>query len=406
MATLAPVDLSDVDIFMDGRSTAVFRELREHRPVYRNVTPDGTAFWALTRYDDVLWAYRNHRVLSSRNGAILGGSFRSDSDSASGKMLVASDLPRHRLLKAVVQPALSSAVVERIGRQVGTLVERAIQRLLSEGGGDFATDVAAELPAGALMVIFGVSHAEAHELIELTHRIVGVRDELFFTADTPAALRLAWAHAQVFDVLAELVERRRRAPGDDYVSALLAARVNGRPLSEEEVIYQGLNMAVGGNETSAYTATAGLRALMEHPASYERLLAEPALLPTAYAEMLRWGTANAYVLRMSTEDIMVRETLIPAGSPITLWNASADRDERQFDAPDEFRVDRNPNRHLAYGAGLHRCIGAPVAYMELSTLFTALLASGVRLAAAGPVRRMRSNFIQGFVRMPVTVVRP
>jgi cytochrome P450 len=404
MSAPATVDLSDVDIFVDGRSAAVFRQLREHQPVYRNITSDGTAFWALTRYDDVLWAYRNHSVLSSRNGAILGGSFRSDGDSASGKMLVAADLPRHRLLKAVVQPALSAAVVERIGRQVGTLVERAIQRLTSDGGGDFATDLAAELPAGALMVIFGISHAEAHELIELTHRIVGVRDELFFSADTPAALRLAWAHAQVFDVLAELVERRRRASADDYISALLAARVNGRPLTEEEVIYQGLNMAVGGNETSAYTASAGLHALMEHPASYERLLAEPALLPTALAEMLRWGTANAYVLRVSIEDIVVRDVLIPAGSPVTLWNASANRDERQFEAADTFRVDRSPNRHLAYGAGLHRCIGAPVAYMELSTLFSALLASGVRLAPAGPVRRMRSNFIQGFVRMPVTVV--
>jgi cytochrome P450 len=397
------VDLADVDLFVRGAHFGAFRHLREHDPVYWNEGADGSRFWALTKYDDVQWAYREHELFSSLRGAVVGGSFQSSDDSAAGRMLVASDLPRHRLLKQVIHPALSHAVVEAVSRQVGTLVERAVGRMLADGGGDFAVDVATELPAGALMTIMGVSWEDAHELIRLTRRMVGYRDEAFVDTGTDAGLRLAWLQAEIFDYFEDLLALRRRQPGDDFVSMLALARINDRPLSTDEILYNCMNMAVGGNETSSYTACTGLLALMEQPDQYERLLADQGLLGTALDEILRWSSTNAYVQRMAKRDVERRGRRIRAGDSVTLWNVSANRDEEQYPDGDVFDVGRTPNRHLTYGSGIHRCIGAPVAQGELSLLFQQLISAKVQCEPAGATRRLRSNFILGITSLPVQI---
>jgi cytochrome P450 len=398
------IDLSDVDLFVAERHPPALAWLREHEPVYWNRSAHGPDFWALTRYEDVVQAYRNHEALSSQNGVIVGGSYRRDQDSASGKMLVTADLPRHRILKNAIQPALAAEVVQRVGDQAQRLVESALSRLLRAGGGDFATEVSDELPAAALMVVFGISHAEAHELIGLTHRMIGFRAQPAGGPHQDPELSLAWTHAEMLEFLAGLVARRRRDPRDDLASLLLRTPVNGRPMSEEDIVYNCLNMAVGGNETSTYTASIGMRALIEWPDQHDRLLADPALVPSAVEEMLRWGSVAAYVQRMALQDIVMRDRTIRAGQMVTLWNFSANRDERQFPRPESFEVGRSPNRHVSYGTGLHRCIGAPVAQRELTTLFSAVLDKGARFRLAGSVGLHRSNFILGITRLPVEVV--
>jgi cytochrome P450 len=397
------IDLSDVDIFVAERHPQALAWLRENAPVYWNRSAHGPDFWALTRYEDILWAYRNHAALSSRNGVIVGGSYRSERDSASGRMLVTTDLPRHRMLKSIIQPALSAEVVRRVVDQVQRLTRAAVGRLVRAGGGDFSTEVSDELPAAALMVVFGISHAEAHEVIGLTHRMIGFREQPNGGAQDPELL-LAWTHAEILEFLVGLVARRRHDPGDDIASLLLRSRVNGRPMSEEDVVYNCLNMAVGGNETSTYTASVGMRALIEYPDQHVRLRSDPALLPSAVEEMLRWGSVAAYVQRMALQDIVLRGETIRAGDMVTLWNFSANRDERQFPHSDTFDVGRSPNRHVSYGTGIHRCIGAPVAQRELTTLFGEVLRSGARVRMTGPPRLHRSNFILGITRLPVEVV--
>lgn len=403
MTTNLAVDLTNVDLFVRGEHPAVLAKLRAERPVHENVGVDGSRFFALTRYDDVLWAYRNHEIFGSTRGAILGGSFGSPEDTAAGRMLVASDLPRHRLLKQNIQPALSGSVVEKVRAQVAALVDRAVERAVADGGCDFATSVATELAAGALMAVMGIGHRHAHELIGLTRGMVGFRDAYLVDTGGDERLRLASLHADIFDFFAELVADRRRRPGDDLVSVLLAAEINGRPMSTEEVLYNCMNVAVGGNETSSHTACHGLLALMDNPEQYERLLASSTPLETAIEEMLRYSSVNAYVQRVARRDVEIRGVSIAAGESVTLWNFSANRDEDQFVEPDRFVADRVPNRHLTYGSGLHRCVGAPLAQTELTTLFRRVLATGVQFRPAGPIRRLRSNFILGVTAMPVEV---
>ena len=402
MTISATTDLTDVEPFVRGEHHELLARLRHERPIHWNEGADGSRFWALTRYDDVRWAYTSHELFSSSRGAILGGSFRSENDTAAGRMLVAMDLPRHRQLKHEILPALSAAT-EAVTRQVRELVERAVARMRADGGADFATEIATELPAGALMALMRIGHDDAHELIRLTRRMVGYRDEVFVDLGDDTRIRLAWLQAEIFDYFADLVAERRKAPEDDLISALIRARINNRPLSEEEILYNCMNFAVGGNETSSYTACTGLQALIDHPAQHERLLADPGLLPGALDEILRWSSTNAYVQRVAKHDVERNGVHIREGDSVTLWNVSANRDEAQFPAAHEFDVTRSPNRHLTYGAGIHRCVGAPVAQVELTLLFESLISAGLRFELAGPPRPLRSNFILGITNLPVRV---
>ncbi|MEV7997196.1 cytochrome P450 [Streptomyces sp. NPDC086077] len=402
--TVTGIDLTDVDLFMRGDHTAAFAKLRADQPIYWNEGADGSRFWALTTYDDVMWAYRNHETFGSGRGAIVGGSFRSEDDTSAGRMLVTTDLPRHRMLKQVIHPSMSPGAAKRVAAQVAELLARALERTGADGGCDFATDIAPELPAGALMVVMGISHEQAHHLIGLTRRMVGYRDEIFVDTGGDQRLRLAWLQAEVFEFFADIVAERRRNPGDDLISTLVRAEVNGRRLSEEEIFYNCMNVAVGGNETSSYTACTGLLALMDHPEQYQRLRESPQLVGTAVEEMLRWSSTNAYVQRVAKHDVERGGVRIKAGESVTLWNYSANRDEAQFQDPHLFDITRTPNRHLTYGSGLHRCIGAPIAQAELSLLFGQLMVSGLRFRLADDVRRLRSNFLLGITRLPVEVI--
>ncbi|MGW2088309.1 cytochrome P450 [Streptomyces sp. NPDC001880] len=403
-AAVDRTDLTDVDLFVSGGHTAAFARLRTESPIYWNEGADGSRFWALTRYDDVMWAYRNHEALGSARGAIVGGSFRSDADTSAGKMLVSTDLPRHRMLKQVIHPAMTTSVAKRVAERVAGLLDQALERTRRDGGCDFATDIATELPAGALMEIMGIGHQAAHELIGVTRRMVGYRDEVFVDTGGDERLRLAWLQAEVFEFFADILAERRRNPGEDLVSSLLQAEVNGRRLSEEEIFYNCMNVAVGGNETSSYTACTGLVALMDHPDQYEQLLGRPELVGTAVEEMLRWSSTNAYVQRVVERDVEHGGVTFRRGESVTLWNYSANRDESVFPDGHVFDITRSPNRHMSYGAGLHRCIGAPVAQAELARLFEGFAEEGLRFRPSGPVRRLRSNFILGITRLPVEVV--
>lgn len=403
MTATTRVDLTDIDIFVRGEHTEIFRRLRREEPIYWNEGADGNRFWALTTYEDVLWAYREHSLFSSERGAILGGSFRNEADTASGQMLVAMDLPRHRLLKQQIHPALATAVAANVNTQVRELVYRALDRAVADGGCDFAMDVALELPAGALMVVMGIGYEEAHELIRLTRRMVGYRDEHFVDTGDDERLRLADLQADIFDFFAEILVTREPSSGDDLINVLLGSRINGRRLSEEEILYNCMNVAIGGNETSSYTAATGLHTLMEHGDQYDVLLSEPGVVGTAVEEILRWSSTNAYVQRVAKADVRRGDVLIRAGDSVTLWNVSANRDESQFPDADRFDVRRTGNRHLSYGAGIHRCIGAGLAAVELSLLFERIAAQGIRFRPAGPPQRLRSNFILGVTSLPVEV---
>jgi cytochrome P450 len=401
MPEATAIDLSDPDLFKSGHHRAIFAKLRDESPVYWNATADDGGFWALTRYADIAEAYRNHDTFSSSNGAIMGGSYRSRVDTSSGRMLVATDLPRHRLLRQQVQRIFAPRFVEAAQTYAYRLVDEALTQLVADGGGDFAQDVAVELAAGALMALLDIGHQDAKELVGLTRRMTNFRDLGRGESQDDARLALAATQTEIFAFFDELVEDRMSKPGDDLVGILSRAEINGKPLSHEDVLYNCLNVAVGGNETSSHSASAGLLALMERPDQYERLLDEPGLLPTAVDELLRWTSTAAYVQRTALRDVIMQGQTIKAGDTVALWNLSGNFDPAVFADPDQLILDRKPNRHLSYGMGLHRCVGANLGQVELSIVFELLCKRQLRLEPAGPAEWFGSNFILGVHSLPV-----
>jgi cytochrome P450 len=400
-AATPTIDLTDVDVFAANRHHEMFDWLRANDPVHWQPSSDVGGFWSITRYDDVAAAYSDHSTFSSAGGVMLGGSFRNEVDTAANRMLVASDPPRQRLLRQVVHRVFAPENIERVAAQVTALVDGALTTALANGGCDFATDIAPELPAGALMAVVGIGHEEAHELIRLTHEMVGYRDPAVTSGGGDERLRLAGIQADIFEFFADLVRARRADPGDDLVGVLLRAEVNGRPLPEEDILYNCLNIAVGGNETTGYTACSGLVALMAHPDQYERLCADPALLDGALTEILRMASTNAYTHRVATRDVEFRGRRIGAGDSVVLWNVSANRDEKRFPEPHRFDLARTPNRHLTFGTGIHRCVGAQLGRTELGTLFRRVIGERARFTPAGEPTRLRSNFMLGITGLPV-----
>jgi cytochrome P450 len=377
----------------------------------------GDGFWSLTKHADLVAAYRDP-AFSSRGGPMLGGSFRSHGDTAAGRMLVAADPPQHRMLRQVIHRAFSPSVLDEASRHIAVAVDRALTRALADGGCDFATDVAPVLPAAALAALLGLAPDDAYHLMALTHEMIGVADPAVTRvgAGSPAAegdadwnddrLRLAGIQAEIFEFFADLIAERRRDPGPGLLGVLLSAQINGRPLTEDEVIYNCLNVSVGGNETTASSACAGLAALMDNPAPYDLLLsgtAGPGLIDSAVQEILRWSSTNAYTQRVACRDVELRGRKIEAGQPVALWNVSANYDEDKFPHADRFDIARTPNPHLAFGSGIHRCVGAQLSVCELAHLFTGLAKRRIRFEPDGEMTRLRSNFMLGITNLPVRV---
>jgi cytochrome P450 len=395
------IDLNDLDLFARGDPHQVWRELRADCPVYWNPVGDG-GFWALTRYRDVYAAYADPVTFSSRYGTVLGGSYRSESDSASGKMLIASDDPQHRLLRKQVHQAFLPDLLDKAVVTVRDYLSTALDRFVAAGGGDFAAELAPELPAGLLATMFGLGREDAMYLLDLTRTMIGFRDPRYQGAMSPPATLVA-AQTAIMDMLSDLMQIRLRVPGEDLISILLGAKINGRGMSRGEILYNCLNVAVGGNETTPFTASATVQAFIEHPDQHERLLDDPSLLPTAFEEICRWTSTNAYVQRRATRPVEIGGVGIAAGDPVTLWNASANRDGTQFPDPDRFDLARTPNRHITFGVGSHRCIGMSVAKLEISALLEEIITRGLRFASAGHAVRLRSNFMLGFTSLPLVV---
>ncbi|GLZ35169.1 cytochrome P450 [Lentzea sp. NBRC 105346] len=397
--TAGLVDLTDTDLFVHGDPHAVWAYLRANEPVHWNPSPDG-GFWSLTRYADIHDVYVDPGTFSSEQGTVMGGSFGSAQDSATGQMLICADPPEHRLLRQQVKQGFANSMLALIGESVRLYADRALSRIVADGGGDFAVDVAPELPAGVLAAMFGLSAEDAHYLLALTRNMIGSEDGEYNDGD----LALVTAQVEIFDFLAELADSRKDRPGHDLVTMLLNSCINGYPMSDAQILYNCLNVVVGGNETTPYTACAGVAAFAEFPGEADRFYASPEVLPTAVDEILRWTSTNAYVQRTATRDVVIRGVPIAAGSKLTLWNASANRDEEVFDRADRFDVTRTPNHHIAFGVGNHRCIGQTVARQEVTILFDLLRERGIRFELDGPIERLRSNFMLGTKHMPVRVV--
>jgi cytochrome P450 len=404
-STLDAIDLSDHDAFVDHVPHEWFAELRRNDPVHWNPERDGgRGFWAVTRYDDIRTVHRDVETYSSE----LGGTSLEDLDDEqikARKSMLDMDPPRHDELRGLIARRFTPRAVHVWEDQVRTVVNRVLDTALPRSEMDFVHEISSEIPMQIFAEILGVPQEERREIIEIGDRLLGNQDPEFAVTETADEHRnLPFSHPaalEMFEFGRRLAADRRKHPGNDIITQLAF-----EPLTQQEFDTYFVLLATAGNETTRHTITHGLLALLEFPEEMERLRSDPELGKTAAEEMLRWATPVHHFRRTAAVDSELAGTQIKAGDKVTTWFVSGNFDESVFEDPHRFDIGRTPNRHMAFGpGGIHHCMGAHLAKMEIRITFEELLKRSADIELLGPPERLRSNFFNGIKRLPVRVTQ-
>jgi cholest-4-en-3-one 26-monooxygenase len=391
------IDLYSPSTWVQGVPHAAFAWLRRSDPVHFHGEPDGPGFWAITKHADIVRISKDPRTFSSWEGGTNIEDRSAEDLVVTRTLMLNMDPPQHVKYRRLVRAGFTPQRVAALEPHVRELARQIVDRVAAKGECDFVREVAAELPLLVIAELMGIPLEDRHRIFELSNRLIGFDDPEFQNSldDGKAAATEMWLYAH------ELGERRRRDPREDLVTDLVHGQVDGEKLTEQQFNNFFLLLAVAGNETTRNLVAGGMLALIEHPAERRRLVEDPALIPTAVEEMLRWVTPVVYFRRTATRDVEIRGKRIPRGGKVALYYISANRDEEVFEDPFRFDAGRTPNHHLAFGMGEHFCMGAHLARLEIRILFEELLRRIPDMELAAPVRRLRSNFISGIKEMRV-----
>jgi cholest-4-en-3-one 26-monooxygenase len=371
--------------------------------VARVAPPGYEPFWAITKHADVVDVARQPLRFSSARGITLR---RAGAPVFASEMVVMLDPPRHGSMRRVANARFTPRAVR--ARQPD--VDRIALDVLQDGAPredsrpfDVVEHVAAPFPLAVIAWILGVPRDDWSLLFRWTNEVIGKDDPEYRRPGETPGRTIKRARGEVHAYFRDLIAQRRLDPREDLVSDLIGGEVDGRPLTEEQLVSYCELLVEAGNETTRNAISGGLVAFAEHPGEWTRLREHPELLADAVEEVLRWVSPISHFTRTATEDYELRGTTIRAGEQVALYFASANRDEDVFDEPFAFRVDRRPNPHLAFGFGEHFCMGAQLARAELETIFRHLLGRAAAFEVAGPIERLSSIVNGSIKRLPLRV---
>ncbi|MEV0384945.1 cytochrome P450 [Nonomuraea sp. NPDC050643] len=384
----------DPELYSHGDPFAQWRWLRANAPVHWQPPSDLPGFWSLTRYDDVRTAYRDAETFSSAQGILLRP-VEHGADPGGGRTLALTDPPRHRRLRALVDEWFAVRSIRALEPEMRDITRGVVDRALDLGSVDFVADVAARVPLYVICQMMGVPESDWEHLYELTSQAFGAGDPL----------TRRFAHLEILGYFETLQAAKAADPGDDLVSVLATADVDGERLSPDDVILNCDNLLVGGTENTRIAAAGGMLSFMERPDQWQALADDADLLPSAVEEVLRWTSTATHIMRTATRRVEIHGRSVEAGDKVVFWLPSANRDESVFDDPDVFDVRRQPNRHLALGFGEHFCLGSVLARVELRLLYGELLGRSVRVEPDGEPKLLDSIVVNGPERLPV-VLKP
>lgn len=403
-------DITRHDTFAAGVPHDTFRWLRSNEPVSWWEEDDGSGFWAVTRYDDLLKVSKDHATFTSSRGIRLEEMAPDELEAR--RTLMEMDPPQHTELRRMVNRLFTRGAVQDYEETIRDLTVGILDRVLPSGEFDFVDEVARELPMRMLGRLMGVPDADGDWLVRMGDQMIGNTDPEFTDhvvdqTDTEEYRLLPFrspAAVELFDYANELARERRRNLGDDLISRMLSPTREGRPLSDLEFKNFFVLMVAAGNDTTRYSIVHSLQALIDHPEAMNELRRDLSLLPTAVEEFLRWASTTMHFRRTVTMDTQLGGRQMSAGDKVLIWYISANYDEDQFPDPYTFDITRDPNDHVTFGRNSpHLCIGAWLARLEMRVVFEELLPRIEQVEPAGPVERLRSNFINGVKHMPVRV---
>jgi cholest-4-en-3-one 26-monooxygenase len=403
--TVAPeINLIDPDIYQRGGPPHdQFAWLRQHAPVYWHQAggrPEWPGFWAVTRHEDIAYISRHPELFSSARRLVVFNEMSDRGVDAQRMMMVNMDPPQHTRQRAFVNRGFTPRMIARLEEHIEAICQTLIDDVGRRGKADFVTDIAAPLPLQVICELVGAPLEDRDRIYELTNHLIGADDPEF---QGPTGERLAHAAAtEIYGYAQQVAERRRQRPADDIVTRLLQPDDTGQELTSHEFDMFFILLTVAGNETTRHAASGGLLAFFTHRDQWERLLADPGLIPAAAEEIVRWVSPANMLRRTATRDIELGGQKIAEGDKVVVFYSSGNRDAGVFDRPDEFDVSRDPNPHLAFGGGgPHFCLGRHLAALELRVLLRAVAARMPDIALDGEVDRLRSNLVNGIKHMPV-----
>lgn len=425
--SLDTLDLTDADLYVSrGYPWKEWDLLRHEAPVYWYDRPGVEPFWAITSYEDVLTISKDSKTFVNSQRLRLAPTrtpqdeelYQQMEAGASGRdpeALTFNDMDppeqgkyRNLTNRAFAPRALlvmESHIEELAKNFVADFAHAMVDDIAEQGSCDFVVELASKLPLAAICEMFGVPRERHNDIFIWSERMMGAADPEYQDMDADGGMTVLSAADSMFGYIRELIEQRRAegVTGDDLVSALMRAEVDGEKLTEQRILSYIMILLIAGNETTRNATTGGLMALLQHPEQRDLLVANPDLVPSAVEEILRWTSPVLQFARTCVKDIEIGGQQIKAGQAVGLYYPSANRDETIFEDPYRFDITRDPNDHLAFGGyGAHFCLGANLARWELRAIFRALLRLLPDMELAGDPARLRNIHVGGIKHLPVT----
>ncbi|WP_433602445.1 cytochrome P450 [Nocardia sp. CA-135953] len=404
---LGEINLLDTDALISGAGDPWFAYLREHAPVYRHPEPNGPGFWVISKHADIRAISRNSKVFSSDldNGGNVGLTAEEREPLlALDKHLVTMDPPEHTVYRGLIEQAFHRNAVNTMQEPVQEVASAVFDRFLQGDGSEIEMDVVEGLAGvftmGVLAHVLGVPREDFNQLYHDANVATGFADPEL--APDLASANKARQNLQEYGLA--LARERRASPKNDLMTGLAQAEFEGKHISDERVMSIMLLLLTAGHETTRTAILHGLDRFVEYPEQYAALKDDPSLMPTAVEEILRWSSPLAYFRRATTEDVEIRGQQIPAGSSVTIWFMSGNRDEEVFRDPFQFDITRSPNPHLAFGGGgPHFCLGHGLGRLEITAFLQELTKRVRTIKRAGPTIPLTSNLIRGIKHLELSL---
>jgi hypothetical protein len=394
--------LADPQAYTDESTLhAALAHLRANAPVSRVEVPNYKPFWAITKHADIMDIERNDALYTNWPRPVLTTTEGDELQAAAGvRTLIHLDDPQHRVVRAIGADWFRPKAMRALKVRVDELAKSYVDKMLKVGPEcDFVQEVAVNYPLYVIMSLLGIPESDFSRMLKLTQELFGSDDSEFKRGSSnedqlPALL-------DMFGYFNGVTASRREHPTEDLASAIANAHIDGEPLSDIETVSYYLIVATAGHDTTSATISGGLHALVENPDQLHRLRDDTGLMPLATEEMIRWTTPVKEFMRTAAEDTAIRGVPIAAGESLLLSYVSGNRDEEVFTDPFRFDVGRDPNKHLAFGYGVHFCLGAALARMEVSSFFSELVPRLKTIELNGDPEHVATTFVGGLKHLPV-----
>lgn len=400
MPDLLDVDLYDPATYVDAPPHEAFERLRAEDPVHWQPMPDGTGYWAVLRHGDLVEVARHPKVYSAELGGVVLEDLAPESLAMMRDMLLAMDPPRHLDHRRNVAPRFTPAVMGELEERIRSICRTILGAVEAGATIDFVHDVCAHLPSQVVGELVGIPREDWPRIHSLSEMNSGGQDP-DIVADYAEAVANSSIAMAMYGI--ELAARRRAEPEDDLVTYLLACEVDGHAMTDIEFGSFFVQLVTAGNDTTRTMLSSGLHALLQHPEQLAALRDDPAAIPGAVEEVLRWANPLHYFRRTASQTVELGGRTIEAGQKLAMVYTSANRDADVFADPHRFDITRDPNPHLSFGTGEHFCLGVHLARLEGRVFFEELLDTFPTIELAGEPRRQRSNLNNALKSLPVTL---